>query len=261
MAKDLFLLDVPIFEVEFEKDKEYKYSTDIGTQNLNDVLNKASGGYCMYCYTKILVDNKLISHLEHSIEQVNSYILKDCHMNISITCPKCNLSYKKKDQKKRALDEEEIKVFEANCDCNHNCTTMCESYDELKDKYISKDCAQIILQPFGVINKITENRYLLQYDILNQSFIFSNKYDYNDYEKDFILKHIKRFNLNDSKCRTKEVIKVCEDVIYNKNIPRKKRYDNLIADLFIDRLNELDLDKAVKLCEHIIVISNFNHKS
>ena len=70
-------------------------------------------------------------------------------------------------------------------------------------------------------NKVTGKYYLIQYDLLNQKFIPSTKYDYNDKEKKFIESHINRFNLNDSKYRTREFSKFLEDVIEYKAIPKK----------------------------------------
>ena len=97
--------------------------------------------------------------------------------------------------------------------------------------------------------------------MLEQEFIASEQFQYSDKEIEFINKHIERFNLNDSQYRTREIIKVCEDVTYFKQIPRKKRYDNLVADLFIDKLNSISLNDAIKLCERIIVYSELKCKT
>lgn len=254
--EDLFLIDIPVFEPEYDLNTNYTYSNDKGKENLKDILLKTSDDYCMYCYSKVLVDNKLSAHLEHSIEKNNSDKLKDCNVNISLACMKCNLSFKKRGENKRQLSEVEIKNFENNCNCISTCERPCKEYEKLKEVYLQKETSQILLQPFGVTNKITGNKYKLQYNLLQQEFIVSENYNYTDYEKDFINKHIARFNLNDSQYRTREVIKVCEDVNDYKQIPKKKRYNNLVADLFIDRLNSMDIEKAIKLCEQIIIYSS-----
>lgn len=262
MSEKFLLLDIPVFEPEYEIDKDYTYSKEKGKQNLKELLLKTSDDYCMYCYSKVYIDNKLVGHLEHSIEKKNSGILKNCNVNISIACIKCNLSFKKVGEDKRALEKEEIELFEKQCRCSEQtCLSPCEQYEDLKEKYLKKDTAEIILQPFGVINKATNNKYIIQYDLLEQKFIVSEQFQYSDKEIEFINKHIERFNLNDSQYRTREIIKVCEDVIYFQKLPRKKRYNNLVADLFIDKLNSISITDAIKLCEQIIVLSEMRCKT
>ncbi|NFE93584.1 hypothetical protein [Clostridium botulinum] len=98
-----------------------------------------------------------------------------------------------------------------------------------------------------------------QYDILNQKFIPSMDLDYNEEEKEFIAKHINRFNLNDTAYRTKEFINFCEDVFEYKTIPKKRRYSNLIVDLFIDKLQGFSLEESIKVCTIIynqIIVRN-----
>lgn len=261
LSEDIFILEIPIFEPKYEEDKNYCYSNDDGKSNLKELLLKTSQGYCMYCYCKIIIDRKLSAHLEHSIEKENSDILKDCNINISITCPKCNLSFKKIGQKQRKLSDDEISVFEKNCSCKATCKEPCKSYSDIKDIYLKKENAEIILQPFGVVNRTTDNRYMIQYNLLEQKFIVCENISYNSEEISFIEKHINRFNLNDPEYRTREVYKVCEDVIYYKQIPRRNRYDNLMADLFIDKLNSLELEQAIALCNQIVILSTINHKN
>lgn len=57
------------------------------------------------------------------------------------------------------------------------------------------------------------------------------------------------FNLNDSKYRTKEFVAFIEDVIEYKFIPKKNRYCNLVVELFIEKLEKMPFEKALKLCE------------
>lgn len=254
------LIDIPIFIPKYDKSEKYGYSKEKEKQLLKKLLLETSNGHCMYCYTRLINDNKDMSHIEHSIEKSNSYKLEDCNINIAVTCSTCNLSFKKKGENKRKLTKEEIECFEKNSDCSNTCTIGCNAYNDLKNNYIKKKEAEIILQPFGIFNKSTKNEYKIQYDLLNQNFIYSKKYDYNDYEKNFINNHIKRFNLNDAKYRTKEVIKVCEDVIDFKQIPKKERYSNLIAGLFIDKLNNMKFENVIKLCEIIKLRASMTFK-
>ena len=250
MENNIFLLDIPNFIPEYKKDTLYSYEGK-GKGNLKDVLTKASKGYCMYCYSKILVDRKNFGELEHSIEKFNCDKLKNCPSNISIACSKCNRSFKKKGERMRALTSEEVKDFEVLSECSVTCIESCIKYNKVRKIYTEKEGGQIILQPFGIKNKITKREYLIQYDVLNQKFIPSNIYSYNDEEKQFIEKHINRFNLNDSKYRTKEFSKFLQDVIEYKAIPKKNRYCNLVVDLFIEKIKDFSKEKSIKLCEVI----------
>lgn len=250
MQDNIFLIDIPNFEPNYKKNTIYSYEGK-GKENLKNILTDASNGYCMYCYTKILVDRKNFGQLEHSIEKINCSILINCSANISITCPKCNLSFKKQGDNLRKLTIEEISEFENLAECSSSCVKSCEKYDELRKVYIRKPGGEIILQPFGMKAKDKEYNYLIQYDVLNQKFICSNQNKYTNEEKDFIQKHINRFNLNDARYRTKEFSKFIEDVVEYKIIPKKDRYCNLIVDLFIEKLNKFSKEKAIKICEMI----------
>lgn len=260
MTSDIFLLDMPNFIPEYKKDTIYSYEGK-GKDNLKEVLTEASNGYCMYCYTKILVDRKNFGVLEHSIEKFNCDKLKNCPSNISIACSKCNGSFKKKGEKIRALTVEEVKDFEMFSECGVTCIESCSKYNDIRRSYTAKEGGQIILQPFGIKNKVTGRYYLIQYDLLNQKFIPSDRYDYSNEEKKFIESHINRFNLNDCKYRTREFSKFLEDVIEYKAIPKKNRYCNLVVDLFIEKIKEFSKEKSIKLCELIytqILIKNKN---
>ncbi|MCB2297303.1 hypothetical protein [Clostridium tagluense] len=252
---------MPNFNPIYKGNTCYSYKNDNEKKNLKNVLTETSKGYCMYCYTKILVDGKNFGQLEHSIEKINSEELINCISNIAIACPKCNLSFKKKGQEKRNLSNEEIRIFEEDLECTNSCIEKCSKYDELRIIYSKKKSAQIILQPFGFKNNNTGNDYLIQYDLLNQRFIPSNKYPYTKQEKVFIVEHIKRFNLNDFKYRTKEISNFCEDVIEYRNIPKIQRYFNFIVDLFIEKLHGMSKEESIKICELIytqILMKNKN---
>lgn len=80
---------MPNFIPKYKNNETYSYKGK-GGENLRRVLIEASKGYCMYCYTKILVDRKNFGQLEHSIEKFNCDKLINCPVNISITCSKCN---------------------------------------------------------------------------------------------------------------------------------------------------------------------------
>lgn len=55
---------MPNFEPEYKNDTLYGYKGK-GGENLKALLTETSKGYCMYCYTRILVDRKNFGNLEH----------------------------------------------------------------------------------------------------------------------------------------------------------------------------------------------------
>lgn len=250
MAIDIFMLDIPNFVPKYKNDTLYSYEGK-GREKLKEVLTEASKGHCMYCYTKIVVDRKNFGVLEHSVEKYNCDKLKNCPSNISIACHVCNGSFKRKGEKMRALTETEVKDFEIFAQCGVTCIESCSKYNEVRRAYTEKEEGQIILQPFGIKNGVTKREYLIQYDLLNQKFIPSKGYPYNEEEKKFIQKHINRFNLNDSKYRTKEFVKFLEDAIEYKVIPKSNRYNNLVVDLFIEKIQGFSKEKSIKICEII----------
>lgn len=148
MHEDLLVLQIPKFKVNFAKDKLYGYSSEEKRRNLKEQLAKASNGYCMYCYRRIVIDRQNNGHLEHSIEKDNSDKLIDCVSNISITCTLCNTSRKKRGEKQRKLSEGYIKEFEED-KCKERCLKPCGAYEKLKDEYIKNQDSQIYFTAFG----------------------------------------------------------------------------------------------------------------
>lgn len=255
--EDFFILELPNYEIKFEKNCNYKYNSD-GQENLKKVLLLASRGYCMYCYTRIDVDRKNYGHLEHSVEQKIAPVLADCHHNISIACPTCNLSLKKKEQNKRKIDIEE------GLSCDFSCNNIpCDTYYKIANKYISnlirrEDIKKFILRPRGIIQgNIPEERiyYKVAYDLLKCEFIPYKDERYLPESKKYIEEHIEKFCLNDEKYRTKEIEKVVEDVINLEKIPNKTRYNNLIAELFIEKLEKINfkfgMERVIKVCVNL----------
>lgn len=66
------LLEMPVFQPHYKKWKKYGYTNLVEKNNLKDALEESTGGYCMYCYTRVRVDEKLYANLEHAIEKSNS---------------------------------------------------------------------------------------------------------------------------------------------------------------------------------------------
>lgn len=69
----LTILDIPSFVPQYDKSISYGYK-GLNGDNLLDLLYSATGGYCMYCYSRIDIDSKRFGQLEHSIEKMHSPI-------------------------------------------------------------------------------------------------------------------------------------------------------------------------------------------
>lgn len=167
-------MELPIFHPEYKKWIKYGYKNTKEKLNLNKVLLKSSHGYCMYCYSRVLVDEKNFGNLEHAIEKANSKNLIECIPNIGMTCPKCNQVFKKTGEQKRKLSVEIIREFESKSRCSEEkrkqCTVPCKALKELRLQYNELPGGQIILQPMGVRGIDSGEPLALQYDILNMKF-------------------------------------------------------------------------------------------
>ena len=246
------IIEIPIFTPEYEAGTSYGYKGMKGNRLL-DVLYKASNGYCMYCYTRIEVDSKRFGQLEHSIERKytkKAKKLENCVPNISVACPKCNLSFKKKGNTSRVLTPAQIQEYEESTCIGDICTTECEAYKKLKKQYIGR--RKIILQPAGIASE--SYSYKIQYNLLKLEFEPNTTEEYTQEENNFIRQHIKQFNLNDSQYRTREILRCCEDIINGDITLRKGKYNNYIVDLFMDKLEGLSSQDKIKLCTVIYTI-------
>lgn len=68
MTEEKFLVDIPAFRPEYDRNTEYGYKNKPGS-NLEQLLRKTSRNHCMYCYALLRVDRVNTGHLEHSIEK------------------------------------------------------------------------------------------------------------------------------------------------------------------------------------------------
>lgn len=251
MQKNLLLIDIPKFEIEYGEE-ELSYTKKKGKENLNKVLYEASRQYCMYCYSRIQIDNRRFGHLEHAIERmISPEKLTNCIPNIGLSCGYCNDKYKKRHEKSRKPDNEVLAQFEK-AECKDNCKAVCREYQDLKKNYLSKDGAQIILQPLGVVGEETGLELLLQYDILEGKFIPSQNKPYSEKEKSFIWDHINRFHLNEKQERTRQLIRFVEDTIEHNGEYSKLEYNNLIVELFVKQvLQGKKREEILKICRLI----------
>ena len=170
-------------------------------ENLKEVLSKASYGYCMYCYSRLAVDNKWYGNLEHAIEKINSDKLIECIPNIGMACSTCNQSFKKIGDKKRKISQSMREQFEKESKCTlekrKQCTVPCKALRSLQKSYSQMENAEIVLQPMGIVGEESEEPFVLQYDVLKMEFLPNIAlHNYSEKEILFINRHIQRFHLN-----------------------------------------------------------------
>ncbi|MDE6314155.1 MAG: hypothetical protein K2M46_11175, partial [Lachnospiraceae bacterium] len=214
MSENLLILSIPKFKVDFLKNSGYRYRVEEEKNELKKQLAKGSNGYCMYCYRRIVLDGQNFGHLEHAIEKSNSNKLIDCVPNIAIACSVCNTSYKKRGEKQRKLSKKVIVDFENNL-CDENCVKPCSAYLKLREEYVKKEHAHIILQPLGVKGNDSKEELEIEYNILDGEFKPSQNHRYTDKERQFIQNHIDRFQLNEKGIKTKQLLKFLKDTINN----------------------------------------------
>lgn len=248
-------MKLPNFEPQYSIGIKYGYSKKKGNEKLKELLYKTTNGFCMYCYSRILIDGKKYGQLEHAIEKGNSEKLIECVPNIGISCSHCNLSLKRKGERERKLLDKDIKEVEDNTDCNNNCTVACTELLKLKDKYTGQKSACIIPQPLGVVGKESGFQLEIQYDVLNTEFIPSKNNTYSISEKEFLSAHISCFNLNEPQGKTKQLIEYIREVIDNNRRLSVRESNNMIVDLFFKKMQGKTPNEILKICEVIYKIS------
>lgn len=250
---DLLMIDIPKFRVDFETDREYGYTGTIEKENLKDALYKAGKQYCMYCYTRIQIDNRRMGHLEHGIEKnISPDKLTDCVPDIGLACSICNDKYKRYQEKERRPEKSVITEFEKNKLCKKNCINECSAFLKLKKEYLRNEKAHIILQPSGVKGEDSDEELLLQYDVLEAEFIPSRSYRYSQNEKNFIQDHINRFHLNTADDKTRQLIYFIQDTIEHDGKYPDIEYNNMIVELFVEQvLTGKTQEEILKICRLI----------
>lgn len=253
--EDFLQLELPAFEPAYRKCLTYGYRNPKEKENTKEVLCEASRGYCMYCYCRIYVDGKLHGNLEHAIEKNNSDRLAECIPNIGLSCQYCNQSFKRMGERKRKLSPGLVKQFEKRSSCGSGerkqCRIPCKALRELQESYSRQEGAEILLQPMRVMGTQTGEWLGLRYDILNMEFQPA-AYPYSKEEKHFIQEHIKRFRLNDPQFRSRKLYSFIKEVIdENGRIRAEESYENMLVELFADKLRKKTKEERVKICSSI----------
>lgn len=253
------MLEMPAFKPKYKKWERYGYAKAVEKSNLKKVLEMSTDGYCMYCFSRIRVDQRLYANLEHAIEKGNSDKLIECIPNIGLSCALCNQAFKRIGERKRKLPIELIGRFEKSSRCSaenrKQCTVACKALRELQKGYNRLPEAEIILQPMGVKGEDSHEELALQYNVLEMRFEpAKDRHTYSDRELNFIGAHINRFRLNDPKYRTRELYDFIQNVIdSNGKIPTYE-YNNLIVKLFREKLSGKNREDILKICESIFLI-------
>lgn len=258
--EDFLVIKIPMFNPAYKKWKKYGYTNGKEKTNLKATLEESTDGYCMYCFSRIRVDGKLFANLEHAIEKGNSNKLIECVPNIGLSCSVCNQTFKRIGEKKRKLPKSVIDQFEKNSRCSANnrrqCTVSCKALRELQRNYSSLPDAEIILQPMGVKGSDSNEEMALQYNVMNMEFEpAKDEYTYSNKELRFIEAHIKRFRLNDPEYRSRQLFEFVRNVIDNNGKIPEYEYNNLIVELFREKLSDKSREEILKICKSIFVIS------
>lgn len=254
--QSLLCLDIPIFKPKYKKWRRYGYTDGTEKENLKEALIATTGGYCMYCYARVQPDGKYVGHLEHAIEKKNSDQLLECIPNIGLSCPTCNLSFKRIGEKNRKISTQTVCKFEKESNCEKNqrkqCTVPCKALRQLQKFYSEMPDADILLQPMNIKSK--EGRFLqLRYNVLKMEFepLEDDAHGITDEERKFLRAHIHRFHLNDPKYRTKQLRNFVGLVIDTEGKIPIYEYNNLVVQLFAEQLEEKTKEERVKICSAI----------
>lgn len=258
--ENFLLLELPVFHPKYKKWKRYGYKNTKERENLKKVLEDSTEGYCMYCYSRIRVDGKLYANLEHAIEKANSDKLVECVPNIGLTCSTCNQIFKRVGEKRRKLGCNIIEEFEKKSKCTlekrKQCTVPCRALKNLQMQYCRLPEGQIILQPMGVRGDETGEILALQYDVLNMEFQPAVYFHtYSEKEKDFIVKHIERFRLNNPKYKTRQLYDFVRNIIDNEGKIPQYEYNNWVVEQFRKQIEDKSREDILKICESIFRIA------
>lgn len=258
--EDYLLLEIPAFNPVYTAGEAYDCDNERNKKNIKKVLYQASDGYCMYCYSRILVDGKKFGQLEHAIEKKNTKRLINCVPNIGLACPVCNTAFKKKGQNERKIEKSVINKFykKSKCTCKKkmNCIEPCQALRELQGAYNDIKGAEIILQPMGVKGRQTNEDMELQYDVRRSEFQpAGKKHSYSTSERQFIENHILRFRLNDSEFKTRQLQDFIRCVVDMGGKIPVYEYNNMIVELFVNKLKGKTEAETLKICEKIYLSS------
>lgn len=257
--ENFLTIKIPSFKPKYKKSIKYGYANVVEKSNLKTVLEESTGGFCMYCFSRVRVDQKLYANLEHAIEKGNSDQLIECVPNIGLSCALCNQTFKRIGERKRKLPVEVIDRYEKGSKCSvenrKQCAAACNALRELQKSYSCLPGAEIILQPMGIRGEDSQEELALQYNVLKMMFEpAKDEHTYSDRELEFIEAHINRFRLNDSQYRTRELYDFVQNVIDTDGKMPTYEYNNFIVKLFREKLSGKPREEIVKICKSVFLI-------
>jgi len=241
------------------------YYSGKNTKVLRDILIQASKGYCMYCGTTLIVDQKSDFQLEHSVDKEGNYnqnskksMLRNCKFNFSAACSKCNMIYKKRIEK---IDFNKYNLID---NCPQLCTKMCKTYMQMREDYCKQNA--IILSPLGF--GLEGNTYIVCYNLLRHVY---EPEIMNYREKDclFIMHHIMRFALNRENFSS-NIVDICAEICELNEcgiqevdllikIEKERNQPNIIGNIFVDFLyfhfRDRKIEDIIELCKLLVLLS------
>ena len=134
------------------------------------------------------------------------------------------------------------------------CTVPCKALRELQRAYGTGEEAKILLQPFGVRGQDSGEELQIQYDVLKSEFQPAmQQHSYSQEEILFIQEHIGRFHLNDPQYRSGKLMEFIRNVIDGEGRMPAYEYNNLVVELFAEKLKPLERAEILKICEKIYI--------
>lgn len=130
----------------------------------------------------------------------------------------------------------------------------CRALRDLQKSYSEMPEAEIILQPMGVSGKETGEALELRYDVVKMEFQPNTGYHaYSAEEIQFINRHIQRFRLNDPQYRTCQLMDYIKNMIDYGGVLPEYEYNNMVVELFAEKLKEKTEKERVDICSRIYV--------
>ena len=128
----------------------------------------------------------------------------------------------------------------------------CMALKKLQKQYNTLEEGKIILQPMGTTGNDSKENLTVQYDVISMEFQPADSfYKYSHEEREIITTHIKRFKLNDPKFRTRQLYDFIKNIVDNNGKIPQYEYNNIIIELFCEKLKNKTSAEILKICEGI----------
>ena len=124
----------------------------------------------------------------------------------------------------------------------------------LQTDYYQKEDSHIILQPMGAKGRKSRQDLRVQYDVLRRKFQPSENPLYDREDLNFINEHIQRFHLNDPQYCTGQLMAFVRQVVDQQGKVPKYEYNNLVVELFAEKLSGKTEEEVLKICQAIYII-------